>query len=95
MIKNPTIGQTVFYFEGDKIRKGEINTIHKLGPKAVEISYFYYRLYKDIFPTEENAKKYLPKIYEEKLKTLNKEIFSLSKEREKLASKLAKLLEKR
>lgn len=106
MIKNPKIGQIVFFFEDCEIKSGEVNClfekqIHKVEgkicykyPPAVEITYWYHRTVNKIFPTKQYVENALPKEISETLKTLNKEIASLSKKRENLASKLAKLLKK-
>lgn len=91
MIKNPYLNQKVWYFSNFNIVKGRVN---KLWPetKAVELNNYFYRENKEIFSTQESAEKHRPKVYEKAIKTLNKKIFEFSKEREKLASKLAKLL---
>lgn len=93
MIKNPKLGQEVYYFVDLEIRYGKITFVYE-NSGNVEIVNWHYRRLKELFTTKESAEKHLPKTYEKSLKTLNKEIFELSKKREKLATKLAKLLEK-
>ena len=90
MIKNPTINQKVYYFVGLEICKGSINHVYK-ETGSVEVSNWHYRKTSEIFPTEESAEKQLPKEYAKAIKNLNKQIYQLSKKRENLASKLAKL----
>jgi hypothetical protein len=99
MIKNPTIGQLVYFIEDESreipyVSSGivTIDWSKEIGKaKAVEINCWHYRKHSEIFPTKESAEKYLPKAYEKALKTLNKQIFDLSKQREKIATKLAGL----
>lgn len=92
MIRNPKLGQKVFFFENSKITEGTINTKF-IG--AVEIGYYHHRFNREIYKTKESAEKDLLKSYEEEIKSLNQQIFQLSKNREKLATKLAELLENR
>lgn len=95
MIGNPTIGQAVFFcFINENeldVLKGTISSIF-YETKSVEIGHWYYRKNSEIFPTEELAQKNLKNEISKTLKSLNKEIAELSKKRENLASKLAKLL---
>jgi len=93
MIKNPKLGQEVYYFVDLEIRYGKITFVYE-NSGNVEVVDWRYRRLKELFATKESAEKHLSKAYEKSLKTLNKEIFELSKKREKLASKLAKLLKK-
>lgn len=105
MIKNPQIGQNVFFFEDCEIKSGKViclfkKQIRKTGegkicykyPPSVEISYWYHRTVNQIFSTEQSAKKNLKHEISKTLKSLNKQILELSKKREKLASKLASLI---
>lgn len=99
MIKNPTLGQLVYFVEDESkpipyVSSGRISidwSKEKGQVKAVEIRHWYYRKNSEIFSTKESAEKYLPKVYESTLKTLNKQILALSKQREKIATKLAGL----
>jgi hypothetical protein len=93
MIKNPTMRQRIFYFVNLDICQGPITRIYQ-DTGNVEILYWHYRKPSEIYLTKQSAEKHLHKAYAQALKTLNKEIAALSKKREKLASKLAKLLEK-
>ena len=106
MIKNPTHLQKVYFLEEDQIKSGQITytfeeEIRKTEgkrykyPPAVEISNWYHRFITEIYETEQEAQNALPKEISKTLKTLNNTIELLSKKREKLASKLAKLIEKR
>lgn len=97
MIKNPKLGQTVFFFEEGEIKIGKVNHIFQIfkNPPSVEIDNWYYRPKSEIFPTERLAKNNLKNEISKTLKALNKRIFELSKQREKLASKLAKLIGER
>lgn len=103
MIKNPTVGQLVYFIEDESkdipyVSSGWINidwSKEKGKRKTVEICHWYYRKHSEIFPTKESAEKYLPKAYEQALQTLNKQILTLSKQREKLATKLAGLVGQR
>lgn len=96
MIKNPQIGQTVFFFEDCKIKSGKINYIFHVSNEtlAVEVNRCYYRGISQIYPTQNIALKSLKNEISKTLKSLNKEIKQLSKKREKLASKLADLISK-
>lgn len=95
MIKNPQIGQTVFFFEDCKILEGKINHLFTKNyryPAAVEIDFWYYRPNSKIYSSKELTQKNLKNEISKTLKSLNQEIKQLSKKREKLASKLASLI---
>lgn len=85
MTKNPIVGQKIFFLIEDEIHESSIKYIDDI--RIVTNPDCFILRIDEIFPTEKLA-------YEKSLKTLNKEIFKLSKQREKLATKLAKLLEK-
>jgi len=82
MIKNPKIGQTVWFIDwNQKVKRAKISWLYGSGVQLNEHGYF---LFEDIFETEKQT-------IQHALKTINKEIFQLSKRREKLASRLAKI----
>lgn len=95
MIKNPTHLQKVYFLEEDQIKSGQITYTFEGDKKtlpAVEISNWYHRFINQIYETKKEAQNAIPKEISETLKTLNGTIKLLSKKREKLASKLAKLV---
>ena len=97
MIKNPQIGQTVFFFEDGEIKRGKINylfqnNVSKKSLKGVEINGHCYRQNSEIYPTEQLAQKNQKHEISKTLKSLNQEIKQLSKKRENLTSKLAGLI---
>lgn len=83
MIKNPKIGQTVYYLYGREVFEDKVLAVY---PNSVQLNSFLYSDKQFLFKTEKLAIQYVLKIY-------NKEILDLSKKREKLASRLAEILD--
>ena len=85
MIKNPKIGQTVWFVDWNQVVSSEkITWAYQDGVQLDEHGQFRFE---NIFPSEKAAIKHA-------LKRLNKTIFWLSKRREKLANRLAQILNK-
>jgi len=82
MIKNPKLGQRVFFAYNNEVFEDNVLAIY---PHTVQLVSFLYSDKNLLFKTEQLALQYLIKVY-------NKQIFKLSKKREKLATKLAKLI---
>lgn len=82
MIKNPKLGQRVFFAYNNEVFEDNVLAIY---PETVQLVSFLYSDKNLLFKTEQLALQYLIRIY-------NKQIFQLSKNREKLATKLAELL---
>lgn len=87
MIKNPKVGQTVYYLHHLKPIKGVIDRIRTTYAVDVVSRYRSYLGNSEIFTSPQLA-------IQHALKDYNKQINELSKKREKLASRLAKILEK-
>lgn len=86
MIKNPKIGQPVWLIETDfSPRKTLVTGKSSTNPELTICEKFDAFYLEELFPTEKSA-------IQNALKTLNKQIFYLSKRREKLASRLAAII---
>ena len=92
MIKNPKLGQEVFFVnEEGVVFKGKLSQVYCSSINgAVGIDNFFYIDKSFVFSTKGKAQEY-NKLTQD-LEFLNEQIFKLSKQREKLATKLAKLL---
>ncbi len=86
MIKNPKLGQTVWFIERnpDRFKKTKIKGF---GSSCFHCTNYLFFNREEVFPTESAAIQYALKIY-------NKKIQTLTKKREKLASRLAEILGK-
>lgn len=83
MIKNPTTNQPIFYLSDEnEVLKGVVSRVFYF---EVELSSKKLLDKENIYPTEKLS-------IQHALKSLNKQIFTLSKKREKLATKMAKML---
>ncbi len=96
MIKNPKIGQPVYFLDGENnVVRGKItqtyNSISSGSTGTVGINNFFYVSKGFVFSTKKDAETY--KSIKDELNNLNGQIQTLSKKREKLATKLAKILE--
>lgn len=87
MIKNPKIGQQVYYFHNLRPIKGIVNQTVLGYAVEVDSQYRSFLGNNEIFATPQAAIK-------DALKKYNKQILNLSKKREKLASRLAEILDK-
>jgi hypothetical protein len=88
MIKNPKLGQPVWLIETDfSTRKTLVTGKSSNNPELIICEKFDAFYPEELFPTEKSA-------IQHALKTLNKQILWLSQNREKLASRLAKILDK-
>jgi 3-methyladenine DNA glycosylase/8-oxoguanine DNA glycosylase len=87
MIKNPKIGQTVWFIDrySNKLKKTKMKGV---GSSSVHCANHLCFSREEIFPTESAAIQHALKIY-------NKKIQILTKKREKLASRLAEIIKER
>lgn len=95
MIKNPKIGQPAYFLDGENnVVRGKItqtyNSLSSGSEGTVGINNFFYVSKGFVFRTKKDAQTY--RSIKDELNNLNGQIQSLSKQREKLAAKLAKML---
>ena len=93
MIKNPKVGQTVYYLDNDNnILRGKISQVYCASVNgSIGVDNFHYMEKSFAFSTKKSANEYQRVTNE--IAYLNVQIQSLSKQREKYATKLAKMLE--
>ena len=92
MIKNPKLGQTVFFVDDrGTILKGKLSQVYCSSLNgAVGVDNFYHIDKSFIFSTKKRAEEYYK--LTQNLKSLNEQIKNTTKKREKLASRLAEIL---
>lgn len=95
MIKNPKIGQTVFFVDDrGTVLKGKISQVYCSSLNgAVGVENFFHINKSFLFSTKKKAEEYHK--LTQNLKSLNKQIKNTTKKREKLASRLAEIVKER